>query len=71
MNRGHLLKLVKRDGDFIIKRQVRSEEIIMRGKEGGESDGSVFHFKAAGGANMIFIGSIESFVDLFKMSVQL
>ena len=62
-------KHFERYWDFVIERHMRSQEIVMSDKEGGKADGAILGFKAAGSTDVIFIGSIEPFADLFEMAM--
>lgn len=46
-----------------------SEEVVVGDKEDGESDGTIEIIKPAAGAGVEFVGAIESFNDLLKLSV--
>ena len=46
-----------------------SEEVVVGDKEDGESDGAIEIVKPAAGAGVEFVGAIESFNDLLKLSV--
>jgi hypothetical protein len=39
---------------------VRVEEVVVGDEQGGEGHGAVRSFEAAGGADMVFVGTIES-----------
>lgn len=46
-----------------------SEEVVVGNEENGESDGAIEIVKPATGAGMEFVGAIEAFNDLLKLSV--
>jgi len=49
---------------------MRSEEVVMGHEERGECDGAIGCFKTVGCSDVVFVGSIEAFDDLFEMAVE-
>jgi len=52
---------------FVIKGHMRAKEVVVGNKEGGKGDSAIDNIEAVRRLNMIFISSIESFDELFKL----
>lgn len=47
---------------------MRAKEVVVSNKEGSKGDSTIDNIKTVIRLNMIFISSIESFNELFKLS---
>jgi hypothetical protein len=56
------------DRGFVIKRHMRAQEVVVGDKESGKRDSAIGIVKAMRRLNVVFIGSVETFDDLFKGS---
>lgn len=56
------------NGGLMFQSHMRSEKVIVSDKEGSEGDSTVVGIKATGGCNVVFIGSVKAFNELFKRS---
>ncbi len=61
-NRG---KVVTGDRDVVAEREVWSQEIVVGDEERSQGDGAVPRAEAIGGADVILVGAIEAFDELF------
>lgn len=48
---------------------MRSQEVVVSDEESGHSDGAVGFLEAVAGTDMVFIGSIQSFDELFERAI--
>ncbi len=48
---------------------MRSQEVVVSDEESGHSDCAVWFFEAMAGTDMVFIGSIQSFDELFEWAI--
>ena len=65
---GNVLQLLERNRYGVIKRDVRSEEVVMSNNQSGKSNSPVGSFEAISSSDMGFVGSIKTFNKLFKRS---
>jgi hypothetical protein len=62
------IKLRQMNWGLIFQSHIGSEKVIVSDKEGSECNSAVGGVKATGGFNVVFIGSVKAFNELFKRS---
>lgn len=70
LDTGDELQLGDGNGYSIGQSHMRSEEIVVGGKQGGDADGTVCGFETIGRAGVVSVGTIEALGDLLKMAIR-